>query len=70
MQAGDFIIADWEKDGRYNHVAFVVASGEIKPSSGYYDVTIAQHTSNYCAKVSSSVNGWENTSGTYVRIRF
>lgn len=69
LQAGDFIIADWEKDRRYNHVAFVVASGS-KTSSGYYDVTIAQHTSNYCAKVSSSVNGWENTSGTYVRIRF
>lgn len=69
LQAGDFIIVDWEKDGRYNHVAFVVASGS-KTSSGYYDVTIAQHTKNYCAKVSSSVNGWENTSGTYVRIRF
>ena len=37
-------IADWEKDGRYNHVAFVVASGS-KISSGYDDVTIAQHTS-------------------------
>lgn len=33
-------IADWEKDGRYNHVAFVVASGS-KISSGYDDVTIA-----------------------------
>lgn len=67
--AGDFIIGDWEKDGRYNHVAFVVASGS-KTSAGYYDLTIAQHTSDYCAKVSSSKCGWENTSGRYVRIRF
>ena len=54
-------IADWEKDGRYNHVAFVVASGS-KISSGYDDVTIAQHTSNCCARVTSFVNGWGNTS--------
>ena len=53
-------IADWEKDGRYNHVAFVVASGS-KISSGYDDVTIAQHTSNCCARVTSSVTGWGNT---------
>lgn len=66
---GDFIIGDWERDGRYNHVAFVAASGK-KTSAGYYDLTIAQHTSNYCAKISSSACGWENTSGLYVRIRF
>lgn len=54
-------IADWEKDGRYNHVAFVVASG-TKISSGYDDVTIAQHTSNCCARVTSFVTGLGNTS--------
>ncbi|WP_335755699.1 MerR family transcriptional regulator [Thomasclavelia ramosa] len=54
-------IADGEKDGRYNHVAFVVASGS-KISSGYDDVTIAQHTSNCCARVTSFVTGLGNTS--------
>ena len=54
-------IADWEKDGRYNHVAFVVASGS-KICSGYDDLTIAQQTSNCCARVTSFVKGWGNTS--------
>ena len=53
-------IADWEKDGRYNHVAFVVASGS-KISSGYDDVTIAQHTSNCCAS-----NLFRNRMGKYL----
>lgn len=65
VRAGDFISYDSDNDGRYNHVGFVVSTGS-KTSAGYYDITIAQHTSNYCAKVSSSVNNWEKSSGLYV----
>lgn len=70
LKAGNVIGADWDSDGRYNHCAFVVASGS-KTSNGYYDVTIAQHSPNYCEKVSSSKNSWETkTKGVYVRLPF
>lgn len=69
VRSGDVIGADWQGDGRYDHNAYVYASGS-KTSKGYYDITIAQHSSNYCAKVSSSENGWEShKTGLYVRLR-
>lgn len=68
LKAGDVISVDYEKDGDYDHLGFVVASGP-KTSSGYYDVEIAQHSDDYCLKVSSSNNNWEKTSGLFVRLR-
>ena len=69
VRAGDFIAVDFENDiGTYDHVGYVVSQGP-KTSAGYHDITIAQHTHDYCEKVSSTKNGWEHKTGTFIRLR-
>lgn len=68
---GDFIVADFESDGDWNHMGFVTDKKSSK-TNGYYNYKVAQHTSNYHEWVSSSTNGWdtiEGDGGKYGRVR-
>lgn len=68
---GDFIAADFENDGDWNHMGFVTDK-KSSQSNGYYDYKVAQHTSNYHAWASSSTNGWDTIAGDggkYGRVR-
>lgn len=71
--AGDFVAADFDSDGDWDHMGFVTGKQGYLPSDGYYDYQIAQHTSNYLAWASSSTNNWDTIGGdgggTYARIR-
>ncbi|WP_342565125.1 amidase domain-containing protein [Paenibacillus sp. FSL R7-0345] len=75
IAAGDFIAADFEGDGDWNHIGFVTSKSSSSGSYGgktYYDYKVAQHTNNYHAWTSSSTNGWEtieDDNGTYGRVR-
>ncbi len=71
---GDFIAADFEGDGDWNHIGFVTAKGSYANYGGksYTDYKVAQHTNNYHDWTSSSTNGWETVedgNGTYGRVR-
>lgn len=66
LRAGDFIAADFNADGSWDHMGFVTkANGTPKTykngstTYNYSDIKVAQHTSNYHAWTSSSTNGWE-----------
>lgn len=69
LDKGDIIAYDKQKDGRYDHVGFVVDKGTFNNTGAYQDVTIAQHSGNYCGKVSKEAKGWKDIKGTLVRIR-
>lgn len=56
---GDFIGADYNNDGDMNHTAFITAKGS-PDTSGVYNLRIAQHTKNYHAWTSESINGWQS----------
>ncbi len=58
IQAGDFIAADFEDDGDWDHMGFVTQRA-TSLSNGYYDYRVAQHTQNYLAWTSSSTNNWK-----------
>jgi hypothetical protein len=71
IKKGDFISADFENDGDWDHMGFVTDRKTSK-SNGYYDYKVAQHTSNYHEWVSSSKNNWEmvgEDGGKYGRVR-
>lgn len=71
IKKGDFIAADFENDGDWNHMGFVTDVADFK-SNGYYNYKVAQHTSNYHAWTNSPTNGWENIGsdgGCYARVR-
>lgn len=71
IKKGDFIAADFENDGDWNHMGFVTDKKTSK-TNGYYDYKVAQHTSNYHAWASSSDNGWDtigSDGGKYGRVR-
>ncbi len=71
IKKGDFIAADYEKDGDWNHMGFVTSKKTSK-TNGYYDYKVAQHTKNYHAWASSSTNSWEKIGkdgGKYGRVR-
>lgn len=73
IEKGDIILADWENDGVWDHVAFVTDADNYVGSYGYYDYKVAQHTNNYHLRVSDSKNHWENAERNnckYGRIRF
>lgn len=68
---GNFIAADYENDGDWNHMGFVTDKKSTN-TNGYYDYRVAQHTSNYNAWASSSTNGWDtigSEGGKYGRVR-
>lgn len=71
IKAGDFVTADFDSDGDWDHMGFVTDKG-TSLSQGYYDYEIAQHTDNYLAWASSDDNGWDTVGpdgGTYARVR-
>lgn len=57
--SGDFIGLDKTSDGDIDHTAFITAKGS-PDNKGVYNLRIAQHTKNYHAWTSESINGWEN----------
>jgi len=66
ISAGDFIAADWENDGSWNHIGFVAYKSSFKNTYNgmyYYDFKVAQHTNDYYAWTSSTTNGWDATDG-------
>lgn len=66
ISAGDFIAADWENDGSWNHIGFVAFKSSFKNTYNgmyYYDFKVAQHTNDYFAWTSSTTNGWDATDG-------
>lgn len=74
IKKGDIIGYDRAADGDADHLGFITTRDEYLGTwSGkqYYDYKVAQHTPNYHAWASSSINGWDNLSaGTnYLRIR-
>ena len=47
-------------DGDWDHVGFITQKDSSYSSTlGYYDYTVAQHTTNYVAKASTSTNNWD-----------
>lgn len=71
IQAGDFIAADFDSDGDWDHMGFVTDRKSYK-TNHYYDYKVAQHTPDYLAWASSSDNGWDlvgSDGGTYARVR-
>lgn len=73
IDKGNIIGADFDSDGDWDHMGFVTASNDYySPSCGFYDYCVAQHTSDYHAWTSSTINGWEKIGpdgGTYARVR-
>ncbi|MCI5825752.1 MAG: amidase domain-containing protein, partial [Arcanobacterium sp.] len=59
VNKGSIIGLDFEKDGDWDHLGFVVDSERYKGSYGFYDYKVAQHTSNYLAWASTSINNWD-----------
>ncbi len=71
IEKGDFIAADFEDDGDWNHMGFVTDKKTSK-TNGYYNYRVAQHTSNYHEWASSSKNNWDtigSDGGKYGRVR-
>jgi len=71
IQAGDFIAADFDSDGDWDHMGFVTDRNNYK-TNHYYNYKVAQHTPDYLAWASSSTNGWDlvgSDGGTYARVR-
>lgn len=58
ISKGSFIVADFDKDGDWDHCGFVTDK-----KTGDYKV--AQHTSNYNAWASTSTNSWDTGDGKY-----
>lgn len=60
----DTIIAiDWDSDGNWDHVAFVVQDENFEADyhgKRYFDYKVAQHSPNYLAWASETHNDWEN----------
>lgn len=68
---GDFIAADFEKDGKWDHLGFVT-DRKSKKANGYYNYRVAQHSGEYNTWVSSKDNAWEEigkNGGRYARVR-
>lgn len=61
IEPGDIVLIDIYADGDWNHAGFVVMVDNYM-TNGYYDYLIAQHSDNYIAWASTSVNNWENQS--------
>lgn len=73
IKSGDVIVADWTRDGKWNHAGVVVTTSKTVKSlstSGvggtaiaawYYDFEVAQHNPEYQAWASSDKNNWEVT---------
>lgn len=71
LQRGDFIAADFDNDGDWDHMGFVV-DRDSTTTNGYYDFKVAQHTDNYLAWATSDKNNWDQIArdgGKYGRIR-
>ena len=71
IQTGDFIAADFDSDGDWDHMGFVTDRKSYK-NNHYYNYKVAQHTPDYLAWTSSSDNGWDlagSDGGTYARVR-
>lgn len=69
LRAGDFITFDKEKDGDWDHMAFVTKIDSSVGSYGYRDYKVAQHTRDYHAWTSSDTNNWEQDSKRYAIVR-
>ncbi len=75
IKKGDFIAADFDSDGDWDHTGFVTDKNSLPAchSDGdYYDYKVAQHTKNYHEWTSTSKNGWDSIGtdgGTYARVR-
>jgi hypothetical protein len=66
ISTGDFITADWENDGIWDHMGFVTQRDSYEGLYGtmtYYDFRVAQHSNDYLAWTSSSTNGWDIYAG-------
>lgn len=65
VKAGDVALLDYTGDGSYDHAGFVYDTGTYKKYGNKYytDFKIAQHTPNWIAWASSSINNWENNKG-------
>lgn len=71
---GDHIALDTDFDGDWNHLGFVCDTGSYgnytytdggKTKIKYYhNFTVAQHTTNYYAWVSTDTNNWEKSDGS------
>ena len=59
VQVGDFIALDLYQDGDWNHIGFVTRVDDYVGSYGFYDYCVAQHSDNYHAWASTSVNSWD-----------
>lgn len=61
--AGDMIGLDFDGNGAWDHVAFVVQDENFEANyhgKYYFDYKVAQHTPNYVGWVSETYNNWEH----------
>ena len=73
VKKGSFIGYDRNGDGNWDHMAFVTAVTKTKKSVNgvtYYDFRIAQHSGDYHAYVSETINHWETLKTTHKKIVF
>lgn len=76
LQVGDFILADGDKNGTWDHAGFVteVSDSMFKDQYGVYyrNYKVAQHTTNYHRWANDEKNGWvkDNQKKTYGIVRF
>lgn len=62
LKAGDYIALDMGKNGHWNHCGFVIASDNYL-TGDYYDYLVSQHSDDYIAWASSSINHWDTYDG-------
>lgn len=70
LQKGDFITYDITSDGSWDHIGFVTAIGSYDSSIGHKTFCVAQHTTNYHAWTSGSLNGWDTLENNNENIKF
>ena len=75
IRKGDYIAADFDSDGDWDHMGFVTdynARAACYSTGDFNDYKVAQHTNNYHRWTSSSNNNWDTigpTGGKYARVR-
>lgn len=64
LKKGNFIGLDYHSDGKWDHIGFVTNKA-TETTKGAYDYKVAQHSRNYHAWTSDSLNSWETAGGEY-----
>lgn len=72
IKKGDYIGVDYENDGKWNHMGFVVKKGTDGTYDGYKycDYKVAQHNRAYLLWTSNPKNNWEKIKSEHKNAKF